>query len=166
MSGPGGPGQRKSAGGRAGRPQIRSAAFSATIRVAAWVRTLHAARDLLAQPAFAPLDAGEITPGPRVRTDEDLLDFVRRTGRTGLHPTSSCRMGVDDRAVVDPATMGVHGLEGLRVVDASVIPYLGNANTYAQVMMVAEKAADLILGVPPLPPVPAPAALTGQTPSR
>ena len=129
----------------------------------AWVRTLRAARDLLGQPAFAPYDAGEITPGPRVKTDEDLLDFVRRTGRTGLHPTSTCRMGVDDMAVVDPATMRVHGLEGIRVIDASAIPYLGNANTYAQVMMLAEKAADLVLGVPPLPPVPAPAAPTGQT---
>ncbi|WP_369140774.1 choline dehydrogenase [Modestobacter versicolor] len=118
-----------------------------------WVRTVRAARTLLAQPAFAPYDAGEITPGPRVRTDEDVLEFVRRTGKTGLHPTSSCRMGVDDLAVVDPATMGVHGLQGLRVVDASVIPYLGNANPYAQVMMVAEKAADLVLGATPLPPV-------------
>ncbi len=60
-------------------------------------------------------------------------------------------------AVVDPATMKVHGLEGVRIVDASVIPYLGNANTYAQVIMVAEKAADIIRGVPPLAPVAAPA---------
>jgi choline dehydrogenase len=66
-------------------------------------------------------------------------------------------------AVVDPATMRIHGLEGIRVIDASAIPYLGNANTYAQVMMLAEKAADLVLGVPPLPPVPAPAAPSGQT---
>jgi choline dehydrogenase len=68
-------------------------------------------------------------------------------------------MGTDDGSVVDPATMGVHGLEGLRVVDASVMPAITNANTYAPVMMIAEKAADIILGNPPLPPV---LALPGQ----
>jgi choline dehydrogenase len=61
-------------------------------------------------------------------------------------------MGVDDRSVVDPLTMGVHGLEGIKVVDASVMPYVTNGNIYAPVMMVAEKAADLILGNTPLAP--------------
>ena len=63
-------------------------------------------------------------------------------------------MGIDDLSVVDPLTMGVHGLDGLRVVDASVMPYVTNGNIYAPVMMVAEKAADLILGDTPLAPEP------------
>jgi choline dehydrogenase len=76
---------------------------------------------------------------------------VARDGETALHPSCTCKMGVDDMAVVDPKTMKVHGLEGLRVVDASVMPYVTNGNIYAPVMMVAEKAADLILGNSPLP---------------
>lgn len=115
-----------------------------------WPRALRIAREILAQPAFARFDSGETVPGPDVETDEQLLSWVEREGRTGLHPTSSCRMGVDDLSVVDPASMKVHGVEGLRVVDASVMPYIINANTYAPVMMIAEKAADLILGHAPL----------------
>jgi choline dehydrogenase len=74
--------------------------------------------------------------------------------QTGLHPACSARMGLDDDAVVDPRSMRVHGVEGLRVVDASVMPVLTNSNTYAPVMMIAEKAADMILGNTPLPPQP------------
>ena len=117
-----------------------------------WPRALKVVRNILAQPAFRSYDDGETVPGPDVQADEQLLDWVRRTGRTGLHPTSSCKMGLDDDSVVDPTTMGVHGVEGLRVVDASVMPYIPNANTYASVMMIAEKAADLILGNTPLAP--------------
>ena len=79
-----------------------------------------------------------------------------RDAETALHPSCTAKMGTDAMAVVDPATMRVHGLEGLRVVDASVFPYVTNANIYAPVMMVAEKAADLILGNTPLPPEPMP----------
>jgi choline dehydrogenase len=86
--------------------------------------------------------------------DDQIIDWIRSPAQTGLHPTSTCRMGTDDWSVVDPATMRVHGLDGLRVVDASVLPDLPNSNTYAPVMMVAEKAADLILGNTPLPPEP------------
>ena len=101
---------------------------------------------ILAQPAFAPFNAGELSPGPAVETDEEILDWVARDAETALHPSCTCRMGVDELSVVDPATMRVHGLDGLRVVDASVIPYVTNGNIYAPVMMLAEKAADLILG--------------------
>jgi choline dehydrogenase len=96
-----------------------------------------------------------------VRTDAELLDWVRREARSGVHPTSSCRMGDDDMSVVDPATMRVHGLQGIRIVDASVMPSVPNANTYAPVMMIAEKAADLVLGHSPLPPA---VELTGTQP--
>ena len=102
----------------------------------------------LAQPAFAPFDGGEISPGPAVETDEQILDWVARDAETALHPSCTCRMPT----VVDPATMRVHGLEGLRVVDASVMPYVTNGNIYAPTMMIAEKAADLILGNEPLAP--------------
>ena len=83
-------------------------------------------------------------PG-RVETDEQILDWVARDAETALHPSCTAKMGVDDMAVPDPTTMKVHGLEGLRVVDAVVLPYVTNGNIYAPVMMLAEKAADLIV---------------------
>jgi choline dehydrogenase len=117
-----------------------------------WVEAIHVTRDILGQPAFAPFDAGELSPGPSVSSDAEILDWVARDAETALHPSCTARMGVDDRSVTDPLTMRVHGVEGLRVVDASVMPYVTNGNIYAPVMMVAEKAADLILGNTPLPP--------------
>ncbi len=119
-----------------------------------WVEAIHVARDILNQRAFAPFNGGEMSPGPGVATDEEILAWVAKDGETALHPSCTCRMGTDDMSVVDPLTMGVHGLEGLRVVDASVMPYVTNGNIYAPVMMVAEKAADLILGNTPLDPEP------------
>ena len=117
-----------------------------------WVEAVRCARAILGQPAFAGLDGGELSPGPAVESEEEILDWVARDGETALHPSCTCRMGVGEDAVVDPASMRVHGLEGLRVVDASVFPYVTNANIYAPTMMVAEKAADLIRGDTPLPP--------------
>ena len=117
-----------------------------------WVEAISAARKILGQPAFAPYNGGEISPGPQVATDEQVLDWVRKDGETAYHPSCTCKMGTDPMSVVDPATMRVHGMAGLRVVDASVMPYVTNGNIYAPVMMVAEKAADLILGKTPLAP--------------
>ncbi|MGI8800379.1 MAG: choline dehydrogenase [Pseudonocardia sp.] len=118
-----------------------------------WVTAVRIARRLLDQPAFQQYDGGEVLPGPSVETDEEILDWVARTAQTGLHPSGTCRMGTDDKtAVIDPATMRVHGLDGLRVVDASVMPHVTNGSTYAPVMMIAEKSADLILGNTPLEP--------------
>jgi choline dehydrogenase len=77
---------------------------------------------------------------------------VARDAETALHPSCTTKMGTDEMAVTDPGSLRVHGLDGLRVVDASVMPYVTNGNIYAPVMMVAEKAADLILGNTPLPP--------------
>ena len=116
-----------------------------------WVEAVRVARHILRQPAMAPFDGGELSPGNAVDSDEEILDWVRRDGETALHPSCTCRMGTDADSVVDPRTMRVHGLEGLRVVDASVMPYVTNGNIYAPVMMIAEKAADLILGATPLP---------------
>ena len=80
------------------------------------------------------------------------MDWVARDSETALHPSCTCKMGTDEMAVVDPATMRVHGTQGLRVVDASVLPIVTNGNLYAPTMMIAEKAADIILGTDPLPP--------------
>jgi choline dehydrogenase len=121
-----------------------------------WVEAVQVARRILNQPAFDPFNAGELSPGPRVATDEQVLDWVRRDAETALHPSCTAKMGLDETAVVDPATMRVHGTEGLRVVDASAMPYVTNGNIYAPVMMLAEKAADMIAGNTPLPPSDAP----------
>jgi choline dehydrogenase len=117
-----------------------------------WVEAIRVARTILSRPALAPYNGGEISPGPSVETDEEILAWVAKEGETALHPSCTCRMGTDAMAVVDPESMRVHGVEGLRVVDASVMPYVTNGNIYAPVMMIAEKAADLILGREPLPP--------------
>ncbi|TMM15114.1 MAG: hypothetical protein E6F98_02800, partial [Actinobacteria bacterium] len=118
-----------------------------------WVEALRVARTILGQAAFDPFDGGEISPGPAVETDAEILDWVARDAETALHPSCTCRMGTDELSVVDPSTLRVHGLEGLRVVDASVFPYVPNGNIYAPVMMVAEKAADLIRENTPLEPI-------------
>ena len=116
-----------------------------------WVEAIRVARNILTQPAFTPYNDGELSPGPGVETDQEILDWVAEDAETALHPSCTAKMGIDEMAVVDPSTMKVHGTEGLRVVDASVFPYVTNGNIYAPVMMVAEKAADLIAGNTPLP---------------
>ncbi len=117
-----------------------------------WVEAVRHARNILTQPAFDRYNKGEVSPGPEVETDEQILDWVRQDGETALHPSCTTRMGTDELSVLDPRTMRVRGTEGLRVVDASSMPYVTNGNIYAPVMMVAEKAADLILGNTPLMP--------------
>jgi choline dehydrogenase len=121
-----------------------------------WLEAVRVARAILGQPALAPFDAGETSPGPAVSTDAEILDWVARDAETALHPSCTAKMGTDELAVVHPDTLRVHGLDGLRVVDASVFPRVTNANIYAPTMMVAEKAADLILGSTPLAPEPIP----------
>lgn len=121
-----------------------------------WLEAVRTARHILTQPAFDPYNAGELSPGPSVVTDEEILAWVARDAETALHPSCTARMGTDGMAVVDPTSMRVHGLEGLRVVDASVMPSITNGNIYAPVMMIAERAADLIRGDTPLPPSQAP----------
>jgi choline dehydrogenase len=117
-----------------------------------WVEAVRVSRTILNQPALDAFNGGETSPGPSVQTDEEILDWVAKEGETALHPSCTARMGTDEMSVVDPTSMRVHGVTGLRVVDASVMPYVTNGNIYAPVMMVAEKAADLILGNTPLAP--------------
>jgi choline dehydrogenase len=114
-----------------------------------WVEAIRLARSILEQPAFAAYDGGEISPGASVASDDEILDWVARDAETALHPSCTCALG----AVVDPTSMRVHGLDGIRVVDASIFPFVPNGNIFAPVMMVAEKAADLIRGVTPLEPL-------------
>jgi choline dehydrogenase len=116
-----------------------------------WVEIIRLARNILNQPAFEPFNAGELSPGPGVESDDEILKWVARDAETALHPSCTAKMGRDEMSVVDPDTMKVHDLEGVRVVDASVMPYVTNGNIYAPTMMIAEKAADLILGNTPLP---------------
>ncbi len=121
-----------------------------------WVEAIRLARKIMNQNAFDDLNNGEISPGPDVQTDQEILDWVAKDGETALHPSCTCKMGTDDMAVVNPDTMAVHGTRGLYAVDASVMPYITNANIYSPVMMVAEKAADLIQGNTPLTPLKVP----------
>ena len=132
------------------KPELRLNYLSTPEDRQEWVEAIAAARKILAQPAFAQFDGGEISPSPAVRTDDDVLEWVRRDGETAYHPSCTCRMGTDEMSVIDPLTMRVHGMNGIRVVDASVMPYVTNGNIYAPTMMIAEKAADIILGNPPL----------------
>ncbi len=115
-----------------------------------WIEAIACARNLLRQPAFQAFDGGEISPGPAISSDEEVLQWVAQEGETALHPSCTCRMGIDSGAVVDPNSFRVHGVGGLRVVDASVMPTITNANIYAPVMMIAERAADAILGNDPI----------------
>ena len=135
-------------------PELRFNYLSTAQDRREWAEAIAIARDILNQNALDPFNDGEISPGPGVRTDREILDWVAADAETALHPSCTAKLGPDSDplAVVDPTSMRVHGTEGLRIVDASVMPYITNANIYAPVMMLAEKAADLILGRPPLPP--------------
>ena len=117
-----------------------------------WIEAVRSARYIMSQPAFDRFNAGELSPGRDIETDAEILDWVAKDAETALHPSCTCKMGTDAMSVVEPNSLQVHGVENLRVVDASVMPYVTNGNIYAPVMMLAEKAADLILGNTPLAP--------------
>jgi len=107
------------------------------------VAAVKAARAVAASNALSPLVQREVKPGPEVNTDADILAFCRQHGATIFHPVGTCRMGVDAGAVVDPR-LRVNGVQGLRVVDCSVMPTLVSGNTHAAAVMLAEKAVDMI----------------------
>jgi choline dehydrogenase len=113
---------------------------------------MRAARALIASPAMQEHVEAETFPGPQVQSDDELLDFARNFGGSAFHLVGTCAMGHGKTAVVDER-LRVHGAEGLWVADASVMPTLVSANTYAATLMIAEKASDMILGKPPLTPI-------------
>ena len=119
---------------------------------AAFVEAVHLARDIFSQTSFEGLAGEEIAPGSSVSSDDQILSFVRETATTGHHPVGTCKMGTDhDPMAVVASSLRVRGVEGLRVVDASVMPNIVTGNTNAPVIMIAEKAADMIRGKAPLP---------------
>ena len=103
-------------------------------------------REIMAQEAFRPFILCERYPGPEVQSDADIAAYARKVGKTDYHPVGTCKLGSDEMAVVDPA-LKVRGLEGLRVIDSSVMPQLPSSNTNAPTIMVAEKGADHVRGL-------------------
>src|ERR1051326_4329153 len=130
-------------------PAMRPNYLSAPTDQRTIVDALKLARRLLATPHMGSYVESEFVPGPGVNSDEELLEYARNFGGTVFHPTSTCKMGSDPMAVVD-SVLRVHGLEGLRVVDASVMPTVVSGNTNAATIMIAEKASDMIRRKTPL----------------
>ncbi|WP_280188938.1 choline dehydrogenase [Delftia sp. PS-11] len=122
-------------------------------------------REIMAQPALDPYRGRELSPGARLQTDNELDEFVRRHAETAYHPSCTCRMGSDGMAVVDGQGR-VHGMQGLRVVDASIMPEIITGNLNATTIMIAEKIADAIRGRPPLPRSTAAYHVAGSAPVR
>jgi choline dehydrogenase len=125
-------------------PEIRINYLATETDRAAFIDGMRILRNILAAPAMKPYVVNEVYPGSDKTSDEDVLEFCRATGSTVYHPTSTCRMGNDPLAVVDQR-LRVRGIEGLRVIDASIMPDLMSGNTNAPTIMIAEKASDMIL---------------------
>ncbi|HEY1365248.1 MAG TPA: GMC family oxidoreductase N-terminal domain-containing protein [Xanthobacteraceae bacterium] len=134
-------------------PRIRYNFFSAADDLPRLREGFHRARDVAHQKPLAPYRGAETSPGAEVKTDADIDAFIRRTAITAHHPCGTCAMGIGPEAVTDPQ-LRVRGVERLRVVDASVMPDLVSAHINACVLMIAERAADLIRGKQALPPEP------------
>jgi choline dehydrogenase len=135
----------------ADRPLIQPNSLAAENDLRTLRDSVKIARKIMAQPAFDPYRGEELNPGAAATTDADIDSFVRRTAITIYHPVGTAKMGNDRLAVVD-SQLKVRGIKSLRVVDASIMPTLVGGNTNAPAIMIAEKASDLILGKPPLPP--------------
>jgi choline dehydrogenase len=115
-------------------------------------RSIKLTRDILQQDALNEYRGKEIQPGVDVQTDDEIDAFIRESVESAYHPSCSCKMGADELAVVD-ATTSVIGIKGLRVVDASIFPKIPNGNINAPTIMVAERAADIILNKKTLEPL-------------
>ncbi len=135
----------------ADRPLIQPNSLAAENDLRTLRDSVKIARKIMAQPAFDPYRGEELNPGAAATTDADIDSFIRRTAITIYHPVGTAKMGNDRLAVVD-SQLRVRGIKSLRVVDASIMPTLVGGNTNAPAIMIGEKAADMILGKPPLPP--------------
>jgi len=125
-------------------PAIRFNFLSAAVDAELTVRAIRIARSIMTAPAMAPLRVSEIAPGAAQERDDEIIDWVKRAAETTYHPVGTCRMGQDAAAVVD-ARLRVHGIQGLRIADASIMPTLTSGNTNAPTIMIGEKAAAMIL---------------------
>jgi choline dehydrogenase len=125
-------------------PQITFGFLASEYDMRAMVSAVKLAREIAAQPAMRPYAVEEIVPGRRAGSNGELESFVRETGVTNHHPSSSCSMGTGSNSVVDPR-LRVHGMRGLRVADASIMPFVVAGNTNAPSIMIGEKAAAMIL---------------------
>ena len=125
-------------------PAINFNFLSSPVDAELTVKAIEIARAIMTAPAMAPLRVSEIAPGPDAVTDSEIIDWVKRAAETTYHPVGTCKMGTDAMAVVDPR-LRVHGISGLRVADASIMPVLTSGNTNAPSIMIGEKAADMIL---------------------
>jgi choline dehydrogenase len=125
-------------------PAINFNFLSSPIDAEITVRAVSIARAIMTASALAHLQVTEIAPGVSRTTDDEILDWVRQVAETTFHPVGTCKMGSDPMAVVD-ARLRVHGIEGLRVADASIMPTLTSGNTNAPSIMIGEKAADMVL---------------------
>ncbi|WP_312714813.1 GMC oxidoreductase [Corynebacterium flavescens] len=119
-------------------------ALSAQADVDALVFSVKQCREVGRQEAMGKWGAQEIYPGPDV-SDDDLEDYVRSTAVTYHHQVGTCKMGIDDRSVVDPRTLRVYGLQGVRIADASIMPFVPTGNTNAPSILIGEKAAAAVL---------------------
>jgi choline dehydrogenase len=126
-------------------PAIRFNFLSAPVDAELTLKAVRIAQSVMRAPAMAPFKLTEQAPGTERRTDEQIIEWVKATAETTYHPVGTCKMGIDPMAVVDPR-LRVHGLQGLRVADASIMPTLTSGNTNAPSIMIGERAADLILG--------------------
>jgi choline dehydrogenase len=125
-------------------PAINFNFLSSPIDAELTVRAVRIACAVMHAPAMAPLQVTEIAPGSERTTDDAILDWVKRAAETTYHPVGTCKMGGDPMAVVDHR-LRVHGIDGLRVADASIMPVLTSGNTNAPSIMIGEKAADMVL---------------------
>jgi choline dehydrogenase len=125
-------------------PAINFNFLSSPVDAELTVRAVRIARSIMTAPALGPLRLTEIAPGPSLTADSEILDWVKRVAETTYHPVGTCKMGSDANAVVD-AQLRVHGIVGLRVADASIMPTLTSGNTNAPSIMIGEKAADMVL---------------------
>jgi choline dehydrogenase len=124
-------------------PAIRPNYLSAPSDLRVLMAGLQHTRRIFAQPAIAAYSAGETMPGTGIDTDQEFAEFARHNGSNVFHPVGTCKMGTDPMAVVDPR-LRVHGIDGLRVVDASIMPAVTTGNTNAPTIMIGEKGAQMI----------------------